>query len=275
MSRATSTHEDPVTQGHRDRLRDLLEEDPGPVLRVPSSVRDGRVGVAGRAVRGVLVVVLVALTMLGTRAWMARQAAEPTPATSASARTGAKGEEAVATEGDRAPFATATGADPGSGAAPATASQQVTVHVVGQVRRPGVVTLGAGARVGDAVDKAGGTSRSADLSGLNLARLLVDGEQIVVPKPGESPPPAAAAGPGAPAAPAPGAGGPPAQAGSVNINTADQATLETLPGVGPVLAQAIIDWRTQNGRFTTIEELNEVSGIGEKVFAKLASKVVV
>jgi competence protein ComEA len=153
----------------------------------------------------------------------------------------------------------------------------VVVHVVGQVARPGVVTLPAGSRVRDAVAAAGGASRGADLAALNLARPLVDGEQVHVPRPGEAP--AAVGGPGGSAAGGAGgaasAGPGAAGTGPVNLNTATTAVLEELPGVGPVLAQRIVDWRTAHGRFTSVGELAEVSGIGEKMFTQLQDKVTV
>jgi competence protein ComEA len=146
------------------------------------------------------------------------------------------------------------------------------VHVVGQVNRPGLVRLPAGSRVADAIEAAGGARRGADLAALNLARLVVDGEQVHVPKPGEAP---AAGGTGVPGAAggvsaggAGGAGGP-----LVSLNTADVAALDTLPGVGPVLAQRIVDWRTEHGRFTSVDELGEVSGIGDKLMSQLRPKV--
>jgi competence protein ComEA len=151
------------------------------------------------------------------------------------------------------------------------------VHVVGQVRRPGVVRLPAGSRVLDAVDAAGGAAPSADLNHVNLARVLVDGEQIVVPKPGEAvvaTPGAQGAGPGAgPGSAGPGSGG--AAGALVNLNTADAAALDSLPGVGPVLSQRILDWRTAHGRFSTVDELGEVSGIGDKLLAQIGPKVTV
>jgi competence protein ComEA len=122
--------------------------------------------------------------------------------------------------------------------------------------------------VEQAVTAAGGPRRDADLSQVNLARPLVDGEQVVVPRPGQPAAPAAVAagsavGPGAgPAAPAPGSS-------PVDVNTATLAELDTLPGVGPVLAQRILDWRAQNGRFTSVDELGEISGIGDAVLARL------
>lgn len=167
------------------------------------------------------------------------------------------------------------------GVAPATGGQvigatadaragDVVVDVVGRVRRPGVVHLPQGSRVEQAVTAAGGARSDADLSRVNLARLLVDGEQIVVPRPGEPATPAEVvegAPVGAAASVTAGAAGHPT--GPVDVNTATLAELDTLPGVGPVLAQRIVDWRTQNGRFTSVDELGEVSGIGDAVLARL------
>ena len=154
-------------------------------------------------------------------------------------------------------------------ASPAAAGETggtVTVDVTGRVRRPGIAVLDAGARVIDALEAAGGARPGVDLTSLNLARLLVDGEQIVV---GEV---AAPAGIGVPTTPAPsGATGGPL----VNINTADQALLETLPDVGPVTAEAIIAWRTEHGGFTAIDELLEVDGIGDATLATLTPHVTV
>ena len=118
---------------------------------------------------------------------------------------------------------------------------------------------------------AGGATPKADLARVNLARVLVDGEQVRVPAPGDPDPPVggvggSSGGGGA----APGAGGGAAgTSGPVSINTADLGGLDTLPGVGPVLAQRILDWRAEHGRFTTVDELGEVSGIGEKLLAQL------
>lgn len=137
----------------------------------------------------------------------------------------------------------------------------VLVHVVGQVRHPGLVRLTSGARVGDALRKAGGTTRRADLSAVNLARLVADGEQVFVPAPGQSPPPAA--GPGSAAAPSAGAGSP------VDLNAATESELDALPGVGPVIAGRIVAWRREHGRFASVEELTEVSGIGDATLERL------
>jgi competence protein ComEA len=129
--------------------------------------------------------------------------------------------------------------------------------------------LPLGSRVADAVDAAGGATAKADLSALNLARVLVDGEQVRVPAPGDP------VQPGSPAAPGGTGGGRTggSSGGPVSLNTADLAALDTLPGVGPVLAQRIVDWRTAHGRFTSVDELGEVSGIGEKLLAQLGPLV--
>ncbi|MGH3331164.1 MAG: helix-hairpin-helix domain-containing protein, partial [Nocardioidaceae bacterium] len=138
----------------------------------------------------------------------------------------------------------------------------------GKVRRPGIATLPLGSRVVDAIEAAGGARRGVDLTALNLARLLVDGEQIVVgiPQPG---------GVAAPAVSAAGAATAGATGQLVNLNSATQAELEELPGVGPVTAQAILQWRTDNGAFTSVDELLEVSGIGDVTLAELAPLVTI
>jgi len=142
----------------------------------------------------------------------------------------------------------------------------VTVDVTGKVRRPGIAVLDAGARVIDALKAAGGARPGVDLTSLNLARLLVDGEQILV----GVPVPTGVA--GSTAAPIP----PGATTGPlVNLNTADQGLLETLPDVGPVTAEAIIAWRTEHGGFTAVDELLEVDGIGDATLATLTPHVTV
>lgn len=135
----------------------------------------------------------------------------------------------------------------------------VTVDVEGKVPKPGIVVLPVGSRVVDAIEAAGGAPHK-HLAGLNLAALLSDGQQIVVGA-ANGGAGVAAPGPGGPAAGAPGAG--------VSLNAASMEELETLPGVGPVTAQAIIDWRTTNGAFTSVDELLEVDGIGPKTFDSL------
>jgi competence protein ComEA len=141
-----------------------------------------------------------------------------------------------------------------------SATAELVVDVAGKVRRPGIAVLPAGSRVVDALKAAGGARRGVDLTSLNLARLVVDGEQILV---GVAPVPGVAGSLGAPAA----------GESLVNLNTADQATLETLPGVGPVTAESILAWRTDNGGFTSVDELLEVDGIGEATLEDLAPLV--
>jgi len=156
-----------------------------------------------------------------------------------------------------------TGTSQAAGSPSATSGDRVTVDVAGKVRRPGITVLDAGARVVDALRAAGGARPGADLTGLNLARELVDGEQVVVGVPAPAPSVAL------PSGAAPSAGQ------LVDINTADSVALETLPEVGPVTAQAIISWRDENGGFTSVEELLEVDGIGEATLEAMAPFVTV
>jgi competence protein ComEA len=139
---------------------------------------------------------------------------------------------------------------------------RVFVHVAGAVRKPGVYSLRAGARVADAVERAGGARPSADLSAVNLASKLEDGRQVLVPK---------RVGGGVAAAVA--ASGSAAPAQPVDLNTATLEQLDTLDGVGPATAQKIIDYRTQHGGFSSVDELGQVSGIGEKRLAALRDHV--
>ncbi|NYF97079.1 helix-hairpin-helix domain-containing protein [Janibacter cremeus] len=252
------------------RVAEILDDDEPAVLELPSTVATGRYSVSRRAIVGVALLVALAVAVLGGRYLMARDDAEPEPVA------------AVAGEGDDSAFDGADSQAEGAGSAPDSAPEgggtagepsaapDVTVHVVGEVESPGIVSLPGGSRVVDALADAGGETGEADLRGINLARELVDGEQVVVPKPGETP---LAAAP-----PAGGVGGPGGAASPdapVNLNTADLATLETLSGVGPVLAQRIMDWRLEHGKFVAVEELGEVSGIGEKTYEQLAPKVTV
>lgn len=166
-----------------------------------------------------------------------------------------------------APSATSPVAPP---LGPSSAQSTVVVHVTGKVRRPGVVELPVGSRVVDAVDAAGGARRGVRLTHLNLARLLVDGEQIAVGI-------ASAAQITAPS-PLPAAGGtavPSFAEALININTASTTELEELPGIGPVTAASIIEWRTEHGGFSSVDELLEVSGIGEVTLAEIRDLVTI
>lgn len=135
------------------------------------------------------------------------------------------------------------------------------VHVLGEVAHPGLYILDPDARLVDALAAAGGTLDTADLKAVNLARVLSDGEQVVVRAQGEQ---ESAQGPGASAV------GPD---GTIDLNAATQADLETLPRIGPALAQRILEWREENGRFRAVEDLMAVPGIGEKLLAGLQDKV--
>ncbi|WGW13871.1 helix-hairpin-helix domain-containing protein [Saxibacter everestensis] len=174
--------------------------------------------------------------------------------------------------------------EPSGQAGKPSGQSEFKIHVVGAVRKPGLVTVQAGSRVDDAIELAGGAAAGADLSRINLARQLVDGEQLYVPKVGEAapgPPSAPASGPGqAPpsdgAAPGnPGHRDSGSQSSLVNLNTASATELDELPGVGPVTAEKIISWREANGGFTAIEDLMDVPGIGPKTFAELKDLVTV
>lgn len=143
-----------------------------------------------------------------------------------------------------------------------TAPTEVVVHVAGAVVAPGVHRLPPGSRVVDAVDASGGLAADADAGAVNLAALLVDGAQVCVPRVGEAPPPVAASG----------ASGEDAS-GPIDLNTADADLLDTLPGIGPATAAAIIDHRERHGPFASVEGLLEVRGIGEAKLADLRDLV--
>jgi competence protein ComEA len=161
------------------------------------------------------------------------------------------------------------------GASPSTAvrgdagAATVVVHVAGAVVRPGVVELAKSARVIDALEAVGGATPEADVDRLNLAAPVVDGSRVYVPRRGEADP--GLAGGGA----TPDAAGTGAPAGKINLNTATQEQLETLPGIGPTYAQAIIAERTRRNGFHSVNELREVHGIGAKRFAELEPLVTV
>ena len=169
-------------------------------------------------------------------------------------------------------------ADPSGTAAPTGEAEAagVFVHVLGAVAHPGLFEVHDGARVVDVVAAAGGLLPTADEAGVNLARLVVDGEQLYVPVHGEvvSGPPAGAqtGGTGAGGASGTGDGG---AAAKVNLNTATVTDLDTLPRIGPAMAQRILDYRAAEGRFASIDDLRNVTGIGEKTFAALKDLITV
>ncbi len=157
------------------------------------------------------------------------------------------------------------------------ADQPAVVSVVGLVHKPGLVTLQPGARIADAVAAAGGTLDGADLIGLNMAQRVTDGQQLVVgiaPGPGEPTRLGSAVTPsGGPAAPRSAASPSGAAAGPVDLNAATVEQLDTLPGIGPVTAAAIVAWRAANGSFTSVDQLADVDGIGPARLEKLRSLV--
>jgi competence protein ComEA len=232
--------------------------------RLPASVRGG-VFDPGR--RGVAVLAVVALMAALGGAWYFTAAR---PAASA-----ATAEEAPATTPDPQPALPSAGTLTGWPTAAASSSALLVIDVVGKVVAPGVVELPAGARIRDAIAAAGGALPGTDLTALDLASKLTDGQQLFV---GIPPPTGAAAQAGGGRV-----GGEPAGGGSggsgtsssgvVSLNTATLAELETLPGVGPVLAQHILDWRGQHGRFASVSQLQQVSGIGPSKYAALAGRV--
>ncbi len=146
----------------------------------------------------------------------------------------------------------------------------VVVHVAGAVANPGVYPVPEGSRVKSAVDAAGGFGPDASMEAVNLARVVADGEQIYIPTVEE-----VQSGSVSPAASASGSGGGSDQPSMVNINTADAAGLDALPGVGPATAQRIVDDRTANGPFSSPEDIMRVSGIGEKKFEQMAHMITV
>lgn len=137
-------------------------------------------------------------------------------------------------------------------------TEDLVIDVVGKVNEPGIVTVPKGSRVYEAVEAAGGLKGKVDTTSLNMARVLTDGEQLLVGLQAAAVPGAA---PGAPATT------------KVNLNTATAEQLDTLPGVGPVTAQSILSWRTENGRFTSVDELLDVKGIGDATLAELRDLV--
>ncbi|TCC66525.1 ComEA family DNA-binding protein [Kribbella pittospori] len=248
----------------------------------PERLRDARWTLSPRHVVVLAAVLAIGLSWAAWQVFRARpetlpDARPPTTITSGSPVAGAPSPgqpSATSSSGARQPTAGAGQPSPGAGQ-PSAATQGsgtgqspagvVVVHVAGKVRRPGLVRAPTGSRVADVLTLAGGPLPGVDLTTLNLARPVTDGEQILV---GIPTPPGATTAPGAnPTAPPTAANAP------VKLNTADLTQLDTLPGVGPVLAQRILDYRTQNGPFATIDQLQEVPGVGPKKFDSLKSHV--
>jgi competence protein ComEA len=247
----------------------LVLDDAGPPPPVPTTDTATEPGTRSRlsvgpwnrsALRGLVVLVCTALALTGWWWWSGRPRASaevptvlatgaPVPGIPTEPVSGSSPAPVIGSS-----LAPVSGSSPAPAAATDPAPGAVVVHVVGLVQRPGLVTLTVGSRVADAIEAAGGVTRRRASDSVNLARVLVDGEQIVV-------------GPSASAAPPvlPGV----APVTVVDLNTADVAALDQLPGVGPVLAQRIVAWRAANGPFRSVEELGEVSGIGDSIMAQL------
>lgn len=207
------------------------------------SLRERLDGLSRAELTGLIAV--LALTLSGAGLWYVRSLPKPIMVAEATTVVGASGP---------------TGAVPGSSASPSGAP--VIVDVAGWVRSPGVYEFVAGDRVVDAIERAGGARRGADLAALNLAAPLVDGSQILVPKAGA----------------ATGAGGSTtagSTGGLVNINTASATELEALPGIGEVLAATIVAYRDEHGPFASVDQLEDVSGIGPSTLEEIRDLVTV
>ncbi|NEY31737.1 ComEA family DNA-binding protein [Streptomyces sp. PRKS01-65] len=227
--------------GWRDRAGPALRE------RLPVWLQ-ARCGLERRSVIALTVVLVVAVAFAVHHFWSGRTQPVRAPEVV----------RAAPPHGEQGRRAVPEPAAPDSGGPGSTAGTEIVVDVTGKVREPGIHRLPAGSRVADALRAAGGVRPGTDTGGLNRARFLVDGEQVVVGGPAPAPVPGVAAGAatGAPAAP-------------LSLSTATAEQLETLPGVGPVLARHIVDHRTRNGGFRSVEELRDVRGIGERRFADL------
>jgi competence protein ComEA len=191
-------------------------------------------------------VAVVAVTMAGAGLWYVRSLPKPVSIAAG------------------APSSSAAPAGVGASAAPSPSAPPIIVDVTGWVHAPGVYEFVQGERVIDAVERAGGARNGADLSVLNLAAPLTDGTQVVVPKQGA-----------APAGTVPGESGGGSTSGLVNINTASATEFETLSGIGEVLAGAIVDYRTENGPFASVDDLENVSGIGPATLEEIRDQVTV
>ncbi|MFC9059248.1 helix-hairpin-helix domain-containing protein [Streptomyces sp. NPDC057074] len=239
-------------------VRAAWKERAGQALRERMPVwLQARCGLERRSVAALTVLLVVAGLFAAQHFWTGRTQSVAAPeVVREAAVVGARDEGGR--EGDRRAV--------GGTAPTAAAGAEIVVDVDGKVRKPGVHRLPAGSRVADALRAAGGVRDGAKTDGLNQARFLVDGEQVVV----GAPAPVAGVAPGGAATAGSGAAAP---AAPVSLNTATPDQLDTLPGVGPVLAQHIIDYRAQHGGFRSVDELREVNGIGERRFADLRDLV--
>lgn len=199
-----------------------------------------------------VITAVVAAVIASAVTWFSRPTSEPVAPPALSMTSEASTSQKGPTQSDASPSATA----------------RIVVSVIGFVAAPGLVTLPEGSRVADAIAACGGASPGADLTTVNLARVLTDGEQIAVGVPGV----ADAGGDTS------GTSGPPAAAGNgakININTASAEDFDSLPGIGPVIATRIVDFRTKNGKFKSVDDLSNVSGIGPSIMGNIKDLVAV
>jgi competence protein ComEA len=238
-------------QVHPDDAGDPDVDMPGGIGRHRAPATAVRLDPGRRGAGSLWAIGLLAALVLAGWTWLDRPRVQPV---TADGGTPAEAVEADAT--DRRPPPAGPSVD-----AAAHSAATVVVSVVGLVARPGLVTLAEGSRVADAVAAAGGLLPEADPASVNLAAVVADGQQVAVGVPGAT----GAAGPSA----AGGGGGP------VNLNTATATDLDALPGIGPVLAQRIVDYRERQGRFTTVEQLDDVPGIGPAIYDQLKALVAV
>ncbi len=238
-------------------LLDPVVEDPWPVPGHEASRRLHVGAWSPAAARALVVLVVAALGLSGYWVWSGRpRAVAQVPTIVATGVTVAGLEPAPAVPSSAPTSIPAVPAGPTPALTQPAPVSEVVVHVVGLVVRPGLVRLPLGSRVADAVAAAGGVTRRRAADSVNLARVLVDGEQVVVG--GASPLTTTTTGAAASVAGAP-----------VDLNLATEVMLDGLPGVGPVLAGRITAWRAANGPFRSVDELGEVSGIGDAILAQL------
>ncbi len=221
---------------------------------LPGALRRGRLALDGWAVVAVVGGALLGVLVAAWFAW--RGAATEAPL----------GRPALLTPG--AAVAVASARPTSTSAGPSPTAALLVIDVAGRVHLPGLVRLPPGSRVADALAAAGGVLPGVDLAAINLAALVTDGQQIVVGIPGMTGSGGAAGSGGSG-----GSGTGDASSGPVDLNAATLEQLEALPGVGPVLAQRILDFRTAHGHFSDVGELREVGGIGERKYAEIAPKV--
>lgn len=224
-----------------------------------------RLAVGSVTPQHVVVVVLAVLVALAIGTWWALRSAPHSQPLSNSGKA-ALIVQHTPRPGTTSPTGAGSTGQAGTASTASTASSMLVVDVAGKVRHPGIVDLPAGSRVIDALRAAGGALPGVSLTSLNLASPLADGEQILVGLPAAAPP--SAGGVSAPTSTG-------ATVAPVDINTATEAQLESLPDIGPVTAQAILDWRLQNGAFHSVDDLLAVSGIGDATLADIRPYVYV